>query len=427
MLPSLSPDSSNHQLTLDGDSYYCYTLTHQPFTHHHNDILVELLSPLPSSGTILTGHSQNGSNQFHLYWRDNAIHYELMTVNGSYSTSSSVALSREDSYRISVQRSHTADTIIIKIQRVLDELTEVQTIPIQLLPGEMEPVFSSICVGGVDLEENIYSGTMERVFVGHISLLEQRNSTFFTRKKVEKVDLVSVSNQSSGMPLMFKKHGLQSDRISFEFRLWKEKESLYTAGVLLSVGNESFQLTIFLFDSDIIVGITGTADGTDCYDMFSTREQWHFFEMEKYNDGEQGILIRVDNDTEKECRIMSSELSQNFHVLTAETSTLQLAPTTTASLGTGHPFTGCFQNIKFVTGTETFRPNLEVAIAQSGRFSSSGCFLCTPEENVLDCHNNGVCEDTGVFRDRSCRCPPQFTGPLCQGNWCMHSITNLKL
>lgn len=329
-----------------------------------------------------------------------------------------MALSREDSYQISVQQSHNAETIIIKVQRILDELTEVETILLQLLSGEMESVFSSICVGGVDWEENIYSGTMERLFVGHIALLEQRNSTFFTRKKVEKVDLVSVSDTSDDMALTFKKHGLQSDRISFEFRLWKGSgDSTNLVGVLLSVGNQSFQLTIILFDKEIIASVTNSLDITYCDNMVETTEQWHFFEMEKYNDGEQGILIRIDNDTEKECRVMSSELSQNFHTLTAETSTLKLGPTTTAFFGTPRSFSGCFQNIKFLTGTETFRPNLEVAIAQSERLSSDGCFLCTPEENVLDCHNNGICEDPGVFHNRSCRCPPQFTGPLCKGNW----------
>ena len=391
---------------------------------------MQLQSPLPSSGTILTGHSANWTNQFSLYWKDSAVHYELRIGSTEYVTKSTATLSPNQKYRVSVTRSQTAGAqITIKIQSVssTNQIAGIDTTVLQLSnEDEVEPVFPFICVGGGDLEMPTYSGTLERLYIGHIALLEQRNSTYFTRKQVQTIDLINLLDEPADPALTFRKHGLQSDRVSFQFRLERE----HGAGILLVAGNDTYRLTISIIGapSGDIIMLAGLLY-LPCGDIFVLDNQWHLFQLEKFEDpqsGRRGVMVTIDYNTTTACRFDGEELSENFDILTAETSVFQLGPTTGSYIdpnGRGIPFLGCFQNIEFVTGSETFRPNLEVPIAQQKRFSSEGCLSCTEEApQTTFCLNGGQCQDTGAFDSGSCICPPEFTGQHCDGNYCIYSL-----
>ena len=431
ILPSLSlpPASSSHQLTLTGEAYYCYSLTHQPFTNHHDDIVVQLEAPLPSSGTILTGHSDNWTTQFSLYLEGNRLHYELKNDSGSeYAARSNITLSQNQNYRISVTRSEDRSEITIAIQTVSanNEIANADSIILELSSDNVPPVFPSICVGGGALEVVRYIGIMERVFVGHLALAEQRNSSYFTREQVQGLDTISVSGEPSNPALIFRKHRLNSDRISFQFRIERE----HGVGILLTSrnGNNFFTISIFKSEiSDIIMFAGLPSSYKPCNNIFVVDNQWHLFELKRFHNatyGGPGIILTVDNDDANSCHFSDATFGEILDTL-AVNSDLQIAPTTSSNVEQGNPvpFIGCFQDFEFTLGSDVFHPNLEAAVEQYARFSRGGCWNCIAEEGEGEgegevyCLNGGMCQDEGAFQEKSCLCSPHFTGSRCKGNW----------
>ena len=205
------------------------------------------------SGTILSGHSQDRTNQFSLYLKDDIIHYEIDDEIHALFT-----ISGDQNYRISVvsvrSENRIERTIEIESVSAINQLNTVYTKVLLRSEDEAEdPVFNRVCVGGGQMEVPIYRGTMERIFFGHNALLEPRNYSNAVPSRAKKAGLIHFINNSVPRPLTFTKHGLQSDGFSFEFRLSLSQ----TAGVLLIAGSEATRLVVTIFSSFI--------DGTSKY------------------------------------------------------------------------------------------------------------------------------------------------------------------
>jgi hypothetical protein len=398
----------NYQLSLTGDTYYCYTLRHQPFTARHDDIVVQLQSPIPPTGTILTGHSENRTNQFILYLKDNAVHYELLIENTEYSAISTAVLATNNNYRISISRLQDDVTLRVQSASSTNQIALIDTVVLQLSD---EILFPFVCVGGGEMEIPAYSGTLERVFLGHIALLEL-NSTNITQKQ-ETTNVIHLLDNPVHPPLTFTRHGLQSDEVSFEFRIPRD----HKAGVLLYAGNSTIQFKIFVIAGEILLFADSALNFMPCDNILVLDNNWHYFHLRKLDDPSSeegpGVVLTIDYDTQHECRFFNAKFRDIFD---AEPSVFQLGPSTTNQIEsdvTSTPFLGCFQNIEFSTGSEIFRPNLEVPIAQHERFTGDGCFLCDPIV-PNECLNGGTCHNTRPLQNVSCSCPEPFRGPNCE-------------
>lgn len=419
------PGSSDNNLVVNGNSYFCYTPLHQPYTSRHGDILVQLQPPLPRTGTITAGHSLDWSNQFNLFIKDSVLHYELTVGENEYFVNSNLNLAIDNIYRISLTNNDNEIEILIRSVSSTNQIAVVETIPLSLTPGEILPEFEVVCVGGGAMEVPIYDGVMERVHVGHVSLLEsqQNYSLSSSRQRIETTNVIKFSNESASPPLVFTKHGLHSDNISFQFRLSPDIKN----GILLRArdardGIAQLMITIFSQDSGDVVmtGLSSTGWGVkDCDSIFVTDGDWHHFELTKTGDptsGESGIVMTIDGISSNSCYLNMTGFSQ---IIESETSILEFGPTSTNNLQpsvTPLPFLGCFQKFKFVKGTSTFQPNLEVPVMQYDRFYGDGCYDCSLNESrESNCINGGVCQNVAALESTECKCLKEFTGDTCQG------------
>ena len=410
-LPLSHTAPSDYQISLPGNQYHCYTLTHEPFTSSHDDLSIQLPSPLPSSGTIVTGQSADRTDTFTLYLDGNILHYELIIGEREFAPKSTLELSTDQTYRISLTRSPEDITILIQTVSSTNQIAVAETIRMSLSPGTAEPVFPFLCAGGGALEHQLYEGVMERLMAGHIAVFEMRNSTISTPS-----DFISFHDNPTSPSLFFRKLGLSSDdEFSFQFRLGTDISS----GILLQTGNASFMVTVTIYPdvrSDII--LFAGPDVVECENIIVTDNNWHTFEMRKTEvGGRRGLIVLFDHDTSNACRLNSTEVHDNIAVLESESSRLHIGPTTSNSDPSGMPISlvGCFQKIRFKTGSREFAPNLEVPIASYERFSGDGCRGCDQEYEAMLCKKNkGVCRYNG-YQNITCECFEPFTGPTCEG------------
>lgn len=410
------PASSAHQLTLTGLAYPCFSLSPQPFTQNHDNMVVQLQSPLPSTGTIAVGYSSDKSSWFSLYLDDYRLHFESNIGDAWYIAES--PFSQDQDYRITITRT-TVSQISVDVKTVSadnQEASDVEHVLLQLPENQDRPVFSTLCVGGGTLEVAMYNGTMERLFLGHFALAEERSSSSRSQVLVQRSDVISVSNDPEQPALTFRKHGLLSDKISFEFRTDR-------VGMLLSIlTNTSYIFHVSIFETPTThVFLFSTSDNVVCNNIFIIDSQWHLFELERYFDdatGGPGLRLTVDGNTNNSCVISSVSFAQNFDSLAA--ADLLVAYTTAASTGVTTPLAGCFQNFVFSSGPEMFRPNLEAAAQQYERFTTEGCHYCAAGDDGdvtggVDCGERGECVSKGALQRESCSCLPGFSGPQCRG------------
>lgn len=416
---SLPLASSSHQIHVSGDTYPCYSLTYEPFTHHDN-ILLQLVSPVPVMGTVLTGHSDDWTSQFFLYLKNSQLHYQLVVGNTSYAAETGVLLSQNQNYQITIDQS-SFETISLNIHKVVSPNQQVSLdSQVLLLEGnQVRPVFTEVCVGGGALEVPIFSGVMERVFFNHFALAENRNFSYHDRKQVQRSDIISVSGTPMHPPLTFKMNSIAADKISFQFRIKQDRGG---AGMLLRSHNGTHKFIVSVLQTGMAEIIIISEMFVPCNGVFVSDDEWHLFVLERFQDSGTGgmeLRLTVDENQSTVCVIGMGALGQSLDTLAA-TSNLEIAPTTdgVATLnGDPIPFIGCFRDFEFVTGSETHRPNLEVAAREFDRFSSTGCSYCTGEEpGGGHCLHGGECVMEGAFEEKTCNCPPEFTGPRCQGN-----------
>ena len=373
---------------------------------------MQLQSPLPASGTIITGDYKNQTDSFNLFLEDQTLHYELTIEGKTFSRNSTLRLSQSQNYRISISRSTSRVIITIQTVSSTNQIADAETIEMNLPSGTPMPAFQLVCVGGVTLETQLYSGVMERIIVNHIAVLETQTPTLFTPS-----DFISVRGNPSSPSLTFHRRGFHSDEFSFQFRLWTGQ----AAGILLQAGSTpSFMLMVIIFNDtagDIMIAAPQAGIFTMCENVHVVDNQWHLLEVKKTERaGNRGITMTFDRDAATSCHVNIS--NEHFDVLEGSSSTLQLGVTTgTGSApfsGNENPFQGCFQKIQFKTGSNTFRPNLEVPITQYERFRSDGCRDCDPEYESQFCkRKNGICWNSG-FRNITCECKEPYVGQTCQ-------------
>ena len=383
--------------------------------------MVQLVPPVPVTGTVLTGHSDDWTSQFSLYLKNSQLHYQLDVGNNSYSTETEVLLSQNQNYQITIDQS-SFEEISLNVHTVVSPNQQVNVDSQVLLLNEDQgrPVFTEVCVGGGALEVPLYSGVMEAVFFGHFALAENRNFSYHDHKEVQRSDTISVSGTPKHPPLTFKMASLSADRISFQFRIKQDRGG---AGMLLRSDNGTHRFIMSILKGnfgEIIVIVSEMF--VPCNGIFVSDDEWHLLVLEKFQDSgmeETELRLTVDNNQSTMCVIGTGALTQSLDTLAAM-SNLEIAPTTSGvSTITGEhiPFIGCFRDFEFVTGSETLRPNLEVAAREFDRFSSSGCSYCTGEgPGAGHCLHGGECLAEGALQEKTCNCPPEFTGPRCQGN-----------
>ena len=316
-------------------------------------------------------------------------------------------LANDATYRVSVTRAQQNVVLTIQTVSSTNQITVVDTSEMGLPPGTPEPVFPFLCVGGGAMEEALYVGVIERVMAGHIAVLETENSTHTTPS-----DLISFLRDPAFPSLGFQKLGLRSDDgFSFQFRMGTGRQT----GILLELGNESFKVTVTIFPSplgDILV-VAGV-EVIICDNVFVGDGNWHEFELTKTENS--GLKVVFDRNSSTACYINTS--GENFGILTSDSSQLVLGPTSGSEIdpsGTPTPFVGCFQKIRFVTGSRVFRANLEVPLGLHERFSGDGCRGCDPEYEERSCmRSRGACLSNG-FRNITCKCNEPFIGPTCEG------------
>ena len=405
LFPS-SAASSEHQLVLAGDGYVCYTLAPEPFTPEHDDIAVQLQSPLPASGTVITGESRNRSDSFNLFLEGRTLRYELTIGDNTFQTKSAHQLSISRNYQISVARSESEVVITIQTISSTNQVTVAETIEMPLPPSTPEPVFPFFCVGGGTLETRLYNGVMQRIMIGHAALIGTHNSTRHTLG-----DFISLRNNPPSPSLAFPKLGFSFDEVSFQFRLAPDTET----GVILKAGNQAFDLSLTIFNSFEGNEILLVAGHPVVCEMNVVDNRWHLLELRKTETaGTRGIAVTFDRNASTSCQISISQ--ENFDILESNSSVLELGPTTTSAIFPGNPtpFEGCFQKIRFTTGSDVFRPNLEVPIMLYDRFYGDGCRDCQPDYEETYCkRTNGVCRSNG-FRNISCECLEPYLGPTCE-------------
>ena len=253
----------------------------------------------------------------------------------------------------------------------------------------------------------LYNGVMERIFIGHTAAVESQTSTRRTPS-----ELINFRDNPPSPSLEFTKHGLRSDAFSFQFRLGPETST----GVILKAGNSLFDLTLTIFNSFesneifLVAGFPVSCDNVNVVD-----NHWHLLELQKTErGGSRGIVVTFDKNSSTSCQIDISR--ENFDILESNTSILELGPTTSSAIFPGNPtpFVGCFQKIRFTTGSDVFAPNLEVPIMQHERFHGDGCRDCDPEYEKRSCkRSNGVCHNRG-FNDITCDCLEPYLGSTCE-------------
>ena len=405
-------------IQLTTDSYFCYILTPQPFINNVDTINVQLIAPLPPSGTIMTGLSENG-DRFALYLEYSQLLYELTNDNETVLSISSQNLNLNSSYQVSLVRQ--SDQVEVTVSLISVDLQSEERFN-GILTGDesMESVvFESICVGGGLLEVPNYEGIESNVFFNYFALSEERNFDELDQMCVLRMDHVYIQPSMASPSLQFEKQTLENNRISFELRTPENA----VASVLLFSTNDEFELLITNFNGDIasissVVGDSASSLFNVCPLTSSLNNgEWHHIDMQRT---ETGLMFMIDR---RPCDFSHEDLPERLNSLA--NAPLQFGATTDdvegdASPGVAVPFEGCFQNIEFrrEVDSEPFRPNLEVAINTEESFNAIGCFNCSSSHEVdAGCSDECNCIFT-ESNQPSCSCPGD--GDSCPSELEMH-------
>lgn len=395
---------------MDGSPYLCYDARPQPYKATPITASIRLLPPLPQSGTIMTGFNGYGM-QFGISLKNSKVVYELIT-NGTTSIpliiTSQTTLSLGSSYQLNyyLTANHTAISIG---QFVGDSLSPLETMSRLLTPTLVRSDFQQVCLGGALLEDINYSGHVENVFFNQLSLTEEKYFTLFRATSTSRSSVIKF-NEMKVPPLQFTKSAQNVSRISFDIRI-----DVGTIGNnILLLGNESLYFILTTLNGLLYIFHNLIGDPIKAFDYSLNNGLWHHFEVDFITDSPTGIMVKVSQSTN--ISMFFPTIIDNLQHLMK--SPIQFGPTTIPIMFFGElDFTHCMQNIEFeYEFGETFRPNLEAVTRLEERFSATGCFGCTADqESMAGCRNGGTCQYRNDTVGGECSCKLDYSGPQCEG------------
>ena len=325
--------------TFDGTSYLCYRIGAQPSSDEETTLSVTLTPPLPQTGTIMTGNTQEGTS-FTLAFDGGRLLYELTGHGISTLSKDYSPVNRSLTYKIDIAINQTYTTFTVSEQAggVFDH-TEMQ------LSASIDPHFESVCLGGVTLEEQNYVGTIENAFLDYYSLTEDRLFDITGGDKKNRSDVIEITGLE---PVVFQKSHINATKISFDFKITQSN----SGGHVVRLQNNGQNIDISTFNEEVAIGVSFFCD----YDLIDLG--WHHFELFFCEEPSPSITFTVD------CRVCGPF---PIDIVGYQSNPLQFG----VPIGSD-PFLSCFRNFLFeYRDREVTRPNLE-AIAGSG-FSFSNC------------------------------------------------------
>ena len=393
-----------------GTDYYCYSLPpDQPYTGEPQTAIAQLIPPIPSDGTIITGISTIARGSFAIYLKDHYLVVDVRYQNMSASKTSESPLLESSTYHLTYLQLSDYAELQVSREVIGNTIITIENISLAL-PWEVELNFKEICVGGSLLEVVNYAGPLENVYFRHYALTEERNFDTLGQTTASRSDVIRFLDAPSDLSLAFTEYNFGGGRISFEIR-----PDLDIGGLFLQSYSEVNQSEFGLipFNGEILALITHSPFiFTMSFCGVYNDNEWNLIEIESVygnTDGFIGLNISVNN-------VPACLLSNATTMAPFAMTPIEFGRTTGSSgfaLADPKPFVGCIQDIVFEQDSETFRPNLEVLARAEHRFETTGCFNCTDNE-MVSCENGGSCALRG-YRDVGCACPPGYGGDTCEG------------
>lgn len=419
-------DAASHQLTFEpssGPTHYCHQILPEPY--EANSVSLQLVPPIPSEGTILVAHPDDGRHSFSLRVEDGRVVFEYETtdnVTRRLTLETDLDLSNTV-YQVDLSTSsRTAELVLLNASTSqLTTVVERQNTGSGNVLYASSTIFTTVCVGGSLMEYDSYVGTIRSAFYSYNSLLEERNFCQLATEGVGRSDLVVFADNGIPRVLTFERFPLGSHSIAFQARSRVEDPS----GILLLVENSPYHFSLNVFNGGLFVVLRrDVQDGTFepnfiCADSTlvpAFNGEWHSYEImldANPPNGNPSLMVRVDGMS---CDIADSTFSREALPMLINSS-LQFGVTDEFFQNTGEPaiFSGCVSGIELqlTPDSEVFRPNLEAAPRNSEGFDADTCFHCV-SKNIF-CGNGQVCTDREKEAVAVCECPEGFTGDMCDG------------
>lgn len=406
-----------HRLSLNMDSHFCYSLNIYPLIDRVGSI--QLIPPLPESGTIMTGFTFTGDS-FSLYLLDRFLNLEYLPYNKTQlRLRVREALDLSAKYRIDFQLG--VDQVELRLATISGSiLTEIVQMSENLTTPAVNGVFTTVCVGGTMLEMPYYEGIVERVIFNRAPLSDQ--SYMGQVNEESRVNVISFRPNIHEPPLRFEKLNFVNYlRISFEMR--QKPDSQGFSGTPLESKNEKNELAFMVFN-DRLTLFTNNGIIERCPSVINDNI-WHHvdFQLQLYDNNTANFHLTVDKQSANLCQLTSDQDRARLRIvldsLMNSSSPLEFGVADRVVIGIQSRtanFVGCFKNFEFrqTVDTPPVRPDLASVIRTGGRFAPGDlntCYSCTQRQaSEISCQNEEVCTSCG-FRESECR---PNSGDVCQ-------------
>lgn len=381
---------------------------------------MELIPPIPRDGTLLTAHHlESFSNSFNLRLQGGVVLFEYNPTGGSTSqlTLSSV-LDDDTTYRIELE------TTFNSVEITLSSLPEGGGTPVlveRLGPRTIQglypqgTVYDTVCVGGSVLEHPTYRGTLQSVFYGYNSLLEERNLCSLEARGVPRSTFVNFVDDGVERGIRLSDNfTLRSHRVSFQVRYPRDMGGhVLVADVgpqhflAITTINTGQLFLVFQLPGDFILMPN---DDTNLWD-----DEWHSYVVTASFDASPPTLSVLFDGS------ITTNLS---HARLADVADIPIQIAPTHSFG-GFNFAGCMRDIELQdrASGEVLRLNLEALPRTAAQFNLESCFECVSKARTCGVFGEGgrkggeVCVDRGFGVESVCECRPGFTGDDCAGTY----------
>lgn len=407
-----SVDLSLHRFELTLDSYLCYSLATYPFIDRTAS--VRLLSPLPVSGTIMTGISPRG-DYFNLYLEESLVRLDFVPSNETrVQLTANQMLDSSASYQIDVQLELEQIHVIIStlsgsVVEEIERLSENTTVSV--VSG-----FTSICIGGTMLELPYYDGVVERAIFNRVSL---SNRTFVGSSSVEtRAEVISLRPNITQPPLRFERLNFANNYFNIMFEMRLEQDELSLAGIPIEMINAEATLSFLVVANHFsIIGFGPGFVSVDCRTFGQPvidDNRWHHVNLTliRNGDGTANVHLIVDNQLSSLCKQTNSMALDNVlaSLIASETPLDFGLPKEDLSSGTTVDFVGCFRNFEFrqtPSDNSPVRPDLALVTKTSQRFGAGdSCYACLPTDSSdASCQGELVCADCGFNISAQCLAP----------------------
>lgn len=424
-------DPAAHQLTFDPDcsniTHYCHQLLPEPSRTRFNSVSLQLVPPIPSEGTLLVAHPDDGRNSFSLRVQEGRVVFEYQTTdNVTRRLMLDTSLERSNTlYQIDLSTTTNEAEVVLQTVNATGPTT-VERLSTGNMLYSVDTIFTTVCMGGSLLEYASYVGTIRSAFYGYNSLLEERNFCRLKTEGVSRSDLVVFADNDVARSLMFERFTLRSHRIVLQAR----SRDKHPVGFLLLVENLPYHFSVGAFNAGLLVLLQRIINGGEYEPNFVCTEtilpfdgEWHTFEISLDLSSDPSITVTVDGNMP--CATETTPFSREALPMLADLP-LQFGATDVLFQRMGMPaiFTGCVSGIELQLNStsEIVKPNLEAAPRLSSGFDVDTCYHC--ESKFRSCENGHVCTDRGLGLEATCECSEGFRGEMCAGkvSWLLRKV-----